>query len=106
MLNEGSWVVIVHMMKKKAAVVRVGHFCLLRRSYKAARLAQVSPCPPSQAAITTPVTPHTIRHSFATHLLEGGADIVSIFRLLGHGDLKAIEIYTRVDARHLHEKLL
>jgi integrase/recombinase XerD len=56
-----------------------------------------------QAGLATPVSPHTVRHSFATHLLEGGADILSISRWLGHQDLGTTEIYTHVAPGHLRE---
>jgi integrase/recombinase XerD len=56
-----------------------------------------------KAGLTISVSPHTLRHSFATHLLEGGADILSISHGLRHGDLKTTHIYTRVDIRHLWE---
>lgn len=87
-LDRGKSAGRVLLNARGAPLSRVGAWGIIKRVAKAAGLKKR-------------VTPHTLRHSFATHLLEGGADLRAVQEMLGHADLSTTQIYTHVDRDYL-----
>ncbi len=89
-LEKGSGEGRVFLNARGTPLSRMGVWKILRQHVEAAGIAKH-------------VSPHTLRHSFATHLLEGGADLVAVQEMLGHADISTTQIYTHVDRRYLAE---
>jgi integrase/recombinase XerD len=86
--HPGSSSEALFLARGERGMTRQGFFKILRRCARA-------------AGIEKPVSPHWVRHSFATHLLAHGADLRSVQAMLGHADISTTEIYTHVSSDHV-----
>ena len=89
-LERGGGEGAVFLNARGAPLTRMGVWKILRKHVE-------------RAGIRTRVTPHTLRHTFATHLLEGGADLAAVQEMLGHADISTTQIYTHVDREYLRD---
>lgn len=91
-------VIFLHDRLKEIKILNEGNIFLTNRGSKYTKrtVQEIVKVAARKANIKKRVTPHTLRHCFATHLLEGGADIRYIQKLLGHKDLKTTQIYTHI----------
>jgi integrase/recombinase XerD len=89
-LEEGRGAGRVFLNARGAPISRVAVWTLVKRAARVAGVARA-------------ISPHTLRHTFATHLLEGGADLAAVQELLGHADISTTQIYTHVDREYLRE---
>ncbi len=87
-LERGKGAGVLFLNARGGPMSRVGVWGIIKRCAKV-------------AGIGKRVTPHTLRHTFATHLLEGGADLRAVQEMLGHADLSTTQIYTHVDRDYL-----
>jgi integrase/recombinase XerD len=84
---------IIFLNRRGAQLTRVMIFTIIKN------LAEIS-------GINKTISPHTFRHSFATHLLEGGANLRAIQEMLGHESITTTEIYTHLDQRFLRDAII
>lgn len=90
-LETGGGKGVVFLNARGRPLTRMGVWKILRKHVE-------------RAGISKRVTPHTLRHSFATHLLEGGADLRAIQELMGHSSVSTTQVYTRVEPSRLQRE--
>lgn len=86
--DKGKGKGVLFLNARGTPLSRVGAWTIIKRAAR-------------HAGIAKRVTPHTLRHTFATHLLEGGADLRAVQEMLGHADLATTQLYTHVDREYL-----
>lgn len=102
-----SWIQKYDQKVRQPLLLRAGKFCdelfLNSRGRKMSRQAiwQMIKRYAQTAGITKDVTPHTLRHTFATHLLANGADLRVVQEILGHADISTTQIYTNLSQKHI-----
>ena len=89
------WLALRDLSSRWLFPSRTGHLSRVRLFQILKDLAVRADLPPEK------LSPHVLRHAFATHLLEGGADLRALQTLLGHSDISTTQIYTHVDAARL-----
>jgi integrase/recombinase XerD len=95
-LNEGRAVLVkarknaLFVNRRGERLTRQGFWLILKQYAK-------------EANITSPVTPHMLRHSFATHMLRGGAPLRNVQELLGHANISTTQVYTQIANEHVRQ---